>query len=84
MAIDPTNGALNVASIAGSQFAAAPKPLGIAVDPSGQFVYVANSGSRNVSAYVLNRTSGSLTAVTGSPFAAGTGPTAVTTTGWLQ
>lgn len=44
-----------------------------------QFVLVANSGSNNVSAYTISPTSGALVAVSGSPFAAGTSPTSVST-----
>jgi 6-phosphogluconolactonase len=44
-----------------------------------QFVFVANSGSNNVSAYTINPTSGALAAVSGSPFAAGTNPMSVST-----
>jgi DNA-binding beta-propeller fold protein YncE len=48
------------------------------VDPTGQFVYVANNGSNNVYGYMINGTSGALTAVFGSPFPAGSGPQAIT------
>lgn len=44
-----------------------------------QFVLVGNSGSNNVSAYTINPASGALTAVSGSPFAAGTNPMSVST-----
>ncbi len=53
-------------------------PDSVTVDPSGKFAYVANSGSSNVSAYTINATTGALTAVPGSPFAAGTTPVSVT------
>lgn len=59
-------------------------PAGVRVDPSGKYLYVANSGSNNVSAFVIcasplpgcpsNFTPGSLVAVPGSPFSAGLGP----------
>ncbi|NNM69475.1 MAG: beta-propeller fold lactonase family protein [Gallionella sp.] len=42
------------------------------------FAYVANNYSNNVSAYTLNATSGALTPVAGSPFAAGAQPNSVT------
>jgi len=42
------------------------------------FVYVANSGSNNVSAYTIKPVTGALAAVVGSPFAAGSGPVSVT------
>jgi 6-phosphogluconolactonase (cycloisomerase 2 family) len=74
-----TNGTLSTFSIAadgaltqiqGSPVAAAGNPCSVAVHPSGGFVYVANSGSANVSAYSVDTTTGALTALTGSPFAA--------------
>lgn len=55
------------------------KPAGVTVTPSGAFLYVANSGGGNVSAFSVNLSNGSLTAVTGSPFAAKTGPTTAAT-----
>ena len=42
--------------------------------PDGKFLYVANQGSNNVSAFAVG-SGGALTAVSGSPFAAGTAPT---------
>jgi 6-phosphogluconolactonase (cycloisomerase 2 family) len=42
-----------------------------------RFVYVTNGGSNNVSAYTVEATSGALTAISGSPFAAGSLPVAV-------
>ena len=46
-----------------------------------QFVYVANSGSNNVSGYTINATTGALTAIAGSPFPAGLNPRSVAVTG---
>ncbi len=45
---------------------------GLAIDPSGSFLYAANQGSGNVSAFTIGG-SGGLTAVAGSPFASGSG-----------
>jgi 6-phosphogluconolactonase len=42
----------------------------VVVDPWSQYVYTANTGSSNVSAFSINF-DGSLTGVVGSPFAAG-------------
>src|SRR6516225_7083650 len=42
-----------------------------------EFVYVANANSNNVSGYTLNPTTGALTPISGSPFAAGSGPFSV-------
>lgn len=76
--IDPASGAL--APVPGSPFAAGTAPLGVVVHPAGQFVYVANCGSfacqganaGSISAYAIDPTSGALTQIIGSPFAAGT------------
>jgi len=66
-------------------------PFGIAVSPNGGFLYVTNSGdpSNNISVFGIcdsvttscanpNSPDGTLTQVTGSPFAAGLGPVAIT------
>jgi 6-phosphogluconolactonase len=65
--ITPSSGALTLASSA----VAGDFPLGVAVNPAGTFVYVANENSNDVSAYSIDATTGALTAVKGSPFAAG-------------
>jgi 6-phosphogluconolactonase (cycloisomerase 2 family) len=44
-------------------------PVDIASDPGGYRLYVANQGSHDMDAYFINRTSGDLTQVPGSPFA---------------
>ncbi|MBZ5707293.1 MAG: lactonase family protein [Acidobacteriia bacterium] len=91
---DSTTGAL--AAIPGSPYTTtgtAPgiAPAGLAVaaassgNASGTFLYVANSGSSNVSAFAICTTitttclaaDGSLTQVTGSPFSAQPGPVAI-------
>jgi DNA-binding beta-propeller fold protein YncE len=80
-AIDRDTGGLM--PVDGSPFPAGPRPSSVIVDPTGQFAYVANgfgSGANNVSAYAIDGTTGALTPVTGSPFAAGIGPVSVTTT----
>ena len=45
--------------------------MGIAVDPTGKFLYVVNGGSSTVSAYTINASTGALTPVSGSPFDTG-------------
>jgi DNA-binding beta-propeller fold protein YncE len=45
-------------------------PQGIAIDPTGSFLYVSNSGDGTVSAFTINPTTGALTAIAGSPFTA--------------
>jgi len=56
-------------------------PTAVATDPSGRFVFVSNygwPGGGTVSAYTIDAASGSLTAVAGSPFAAGNGSVSLT------
>ena len=83
--INGVTGALT--AVGGSPFAAGNGPRSVAldpsgpvtssptgvgtVDPSGKFAYVANANSNNISAYTINGNTGALTAVSGSPFAAG-------------
>ena len=55
----------------------APGRQKVVIDPSGEFVYVVNESSNNVSAYAIDPSSGALRHVRGSPFAAGTWPGAV-------
>jgi 6-phosphogluconolactonase len=89
-AIDRSSGALG--SVAGSPFTVprpgAPPdvlPLAVAVDPSGQFLYVAGDGgigslstyTGSVSVFNINATSGALTALPSSPYASGFYPEGV-------
>lgn len=54
-------------------------PVSVAVDPTGNFVYVANSGSNNVSAYsIADPAGGTLSLISGSPFPAGSNPSSLT------
>ena len=46
-------------------------------NPIPKFAYVTNRGDGTVSAYTINSSTGSLSAVPGSPFQAGIGPTSV-------
>jgi len=70
-----------------SAFAADSVPSGVAVDPCGRFVYVANLNAGNISAYTIctavtstcAQSDGSLTPVSGSPFSAGNGPGPIAT-----
>jgi 6-phosphogluconolactonase len=64
--IDSSTG--NLTAIAGSQLnGGGGNPVDITVDPTGQFVYMANYAG-TVSAFVINPATGGLTAVPGSPF----------------
>src|ERR1700687_6159233 len=73
--IDPMTGALT--PVLCSPFRAGIHPYSVTVDPTGQFVYVANFNSNNVSAYVIKRI-GDLLPFGGSPFQAGIHPYSVT------
>ena len=42
-------------------------PTAVVVDPSGRFAYVANSGSKNISAYAIDSTTGTLTLIGTTP-----------------
>ena len=72
--------------IPGSPFATGFSPYSVAVDPTGQFAYVANESIENyragrpgtVSGYSIDRKTGALTPVPGSPFAGGDVPRSVT------
>ncbi len=70
--IDPDTGGLTFASIV-----IGGTPWSVTFEPSGQYVYVANVNSNNVSGFHLNADSGELTAVPGSPFTAGANPSRV-------
>jgi 6-phosphogluconolactonase (cycloisomerase 2 family) len=57
--------------VSGSPYAVGTGPSGVILDTTGSYVYVANKGSNNISAFTLTAASGKLTAVAGSPFASG-------------
>lgn len=70
--IDPSTGVFSAVGDASLAFGAA--PMGLAADPSGKFIYSANSGSNNVTAWRIG-SGGALTSVGTSP--AGASPQAV-------
>jgi 6-phosphogluconolactonase (cycloisomerase 2 family) len=82
-AISPATGSLT--TISGSPFptdpgASASKIIGtnsVTVDPTGRFVYAANNQGNGISAYAIDPTTGALTLIPGSPFAAGNVPMSV-------
>jgi 6-phosphogluconolactonase (cycloisomerase 2 family) len=76
--IDRKTGALT--PVPGSPFGMNGIAVSVAVDPTGQFAYVANQTRNTVSAYSIDRTTGALTAVPGSPFATGSFPTSIAIT----
>jgi 6-phosphogluconolactonase (cycloisomerase 2 family) len=82
-AVNAKSGALT--QVKGSPFAAGTGPVAAAVeadDPASQpYLYLANNGSDDVSAYTVNTKTGALTAVSGSPFKAGSQPDGIAIVG---
>lgn len=60
------------------EFAVGNGPSGIAIDPQGKFVHVANSSDNTLSILAINSSTGTLTSVPNSPFETGTTPISVT------
>ena len=69
--VNATTGALTFTGT----IAAGTEPVSVAVDPSGKFVYAANSASNDISVYTINVTTGALTSA--GTVAAGTRPISV-------
>ena len=66
-----------ITAISGSPYQTGSSPSSLAVDPLDNFIYVANQGSDNISAFALDATTGAQTPLAGSPFAAADAPSAV-------
>ncbi|MBI3663353.1 MAG: beta-propeller fold lactonase family protein [Acidobacteria bacterium] len=60
----------------GSPWPAGVRPEAITI-AFGRFLYVANGGSNNISAYAIDSATGALTPLAGSPFSAGTSPVTI-------
>ena len=79
--ISAANGFLT--AVAGSPFFVGSGPRSVAVDPLGEFVFVGTDGSTGaapaLAAFAINRVTGVLTPVAGSPFALTSRPRAVAT-----
>jgi 6-phosphogluconolactonase len=73
LAITPASGALTAVSTVGT----GTFPLSVVINPQGTFAYVANENSADISVYAINTTTGALTQVAGSPFAAGDLPRSI-------
>jgi 6-phosphogluconolactonase (cycloisomerase 2 family) len=61
----------SLTEVSGSPYAVGTGPRAVSLDATGSYVYVANYGSNNISAFTLTAASGKLTAVAGSPFSSG-------------
>lgn len=69
----------NLEAMVSSPFSTGLFPVGLTIDPRGTYLYTANFNANTVSAFVINTSTGSLTASSGSAsIAVGTGPTCVT------
>jgi 6-phosphogluconolactonase (cycloisomerase 2 family) len=69
------NGTTGALAPIGNISAGVSRPNSIAIDPSGRFAYVTNSGSNDVSMYTVDATAGALTSM--GPIAAGASPSSV-------
>jgi len=49
-------------------------PRNVIVDPRGQYVYIANSVAGTIAGFTLNKSTGALASISGSPYNAGTTP----------
>lgn len=65
--VNTTSGALT--TIAGAPYAAGTNPNAIIADPAGKFLYVANSGSHDITAFTITASTGALVPI--ATFAAG-------------
>jgi len=74
--IDGATGAL---TSAGSPIAAGSGPFAVLVDPTDQFLYVANMGDNTVSVFVIDSGTGMATPISGSPYTVGNQPTSLKT-----
>jgi 6-phosphogluconolactonase len=63
--------------VTGSPFSAGLGPISVVVDPSGNFLYVADTNSNQLSGYRINPSTGGLTALTTPTDSTGTNPTFV-------
>jgi DNA-binding beta-propeller fold protein YncE len=76
-AIDATTGALT--ALPGFPVAVGVEAFSITIDPTNQFLYVADEGAAHVSGFTLHATTGALTPMAGSPFPAGNHPQTIAT-----
>lgn len=69
--------------LSGSPFPAGTQPMAVQIG-IGDFLYVANGGSGNISGFSVNASNGNLMPIPGSPFAAGTNPSSIATDSHLN
>jgi 6-phosphogluconolactonase (cycloisomerase 2 family) len=71
IAVFSLNSTTGELTAAGTPFHTGSDPSSLTTDPSGKFVYVADTADATISAFTLDSTSGALSVVTGSPFPSG-------------
>jgi 6-phosphogluconolactonase len=76
-AIDAYTGALT--ALPGFPVAAGTNAYSITIDPTNQFLYVADDGAAHISGFTLDALTGALTPMAGSPFPAGNHPQFIAT-----
>jgi 6-phosphogluconolactonase len=64
-------------AVTGSPYPAGDNPGPLLVDPFGNFLYVVDTGSNQISGYRISTTSGALTAFVGAPVSTNSGPTSI-------
>jgi len=67
--VDSKTGALS--ALPGFPIAIGPNATSVSIDPTNQFLYVANGGAGTVTSFELNAATGALTPMADSPFAVG-------------
>jgi 6-phosphogluconolactonase (cycloisomerase 2 family) len=70
--IDAATGALT--PLPGFPVAAGANAYSVSIDPTNQFLYVANDGAANIAGFKLDASTGALTPMSGSPFPTGSRP----------
>jgi 6-phosphogluconolactonase (cycloisomerase 2 family) len=76
-ASDIATGALT--ALPGFPVSAGANAYSVSIDPTNQFLYVANDGAANISGFRLDASTGALTPMSGSPFPAGNHPEFIVT-----
>jgi 6-phosphogluconolactonase (cycloisomerase 2 family) len=69
--------ALSPATVTSGTGVATTKPFGLAVNPAGTYLYVANAGENTISQFSISQTTGALTQI-GTPVTSGNGVSSVT------
>lgn len=64
-------------TVSGSPFPAGDNPGPLVVDAFGNFVYVVDTGSNQISGFRISSATGALTAFTGAPVSTNSGPTSI-------